>query len=138
MELRARVLVLDERVYKGKQRLYVSVAEGIGVIKIIGKNLSMLGVYDVQLRKGRNLYYLMEHEPVQDYSYILRNPIVVESYSKIYRIIAHTWPQDGELYDRMLKVIGRLEREPKTTYSILQEILTEDTDTEELLTALVS
>ncbi len=138
MEFRVRVLVLDERVYKGKQRLYVSVAEGIGVIKIIGRNLSMLGVYDVQLKKGRNLYYLLEYDPVQDYSYILRNPIVVESYSKIYRVIAEAWPQDGDLYERMLKVIDRLEREPKTTYGILQEILTEDTDSEELLTALVS
>ena len=136
MEYRARVLVLDERVYKGKQRLYVSVADGIGVIKIIGRNLSMLGVYDVQLKKGRNLYYLLEYEPLQDYSYILRNPIVVESYSRIYRVIANSWPQDGELYSRMLRVIDRLDREPRTTYNILQEILTEDTDTEELLSAL--
>ncbi len=138
MEYKARILVLDERVYKGKQRLYVSVADGIGVIKIIGKNLSMLGVYDVQLRKGRNLYYLVEYEPLQDYSYILRNPIVVESYSQIYRIIAESWPQDGSLYERILKVINRLEREPRTTHNILKEILTEDTDTEELLSALVS
>ncbi len=138
MEYKARILVLDERVYKGKQRLYVSVADGIGVIKIIGKNLSMLGVYDVQLKKGRNLYYLMEYEPLQDYSYILRNPIVVESYSQIYRVIAESWPQDGSLYERMLKVINRLEREPRTTHNILKEILTEDTDTEELLSALVS
>jgi len=108
------------------------------VIKIIGKNLSMLGVYDVQLKKGRNLYYLMEYEPLQDYSYILRNPIVVESYSHIYKVIAESWPQDGSLYERMLKVINRLEREPRTTHNILKEILTEDTDTEELLSALVS
>ena len=138
MEYKARILVLDERVYKGKQRLYVSVADGIGVIKIIGKNLSMLGVYDVQLKKGRNLYYLVEYEPLQDYSYILRNPIVVESYSQIYRVIAESWPQDGSLYERILKVINRLEREPRTTHNILKEILTEDTDTEELLSALVS
>ncbi|NPA80008.1 MAG: hypothetical protein GXO29_03025 [Thermotogae bacterium] len=138
MEYSVRVLVLDERVYKGKQRMYVSVADGIGVIKIIGKNLSMLGVYDVQIKKGRNLYYLLEAEPIQDYSYILRNPIVVESYSRIYKVITDTWPQNGDLYSRMLKVITRLEREPQTTYSLLQNILTEDTDTEELLAALTS
>ena len=138
MESTVRILVLDERVYKGKQRMYVSVADGIGVIKIIGRNLSMLGIYEVQLKKGRNLYYLLEAEPVRDYSYILRNPLVLESYSRIYKVITETWPQDGELYGRMLNLIERLEREPRTTYDILQRIVGEDTDTEELLTALVS
>ncbi|NPB04371.1 MAG: hypothetical protein GXO39_08180 [Thermotogae bacterium] len=140
MEYRVKILVLDERVYKGKQRLYVSVADGLGIIKIIGRNLSMLGTYSVQIRKGRNLYYLVEAEPLQDYSYILRNPIVVESYSRIYKILYETWPQNGDLYTKMLRVVERLDREPQTTYTLLQDILNgkDETDTEELLSVLTS
>ncbi len=138
MEYKGKILVLDERVYKGKQRLYISAAEGVGIIKVIGQNLQMLGVYSVHLKKGRNLYYILEAEQVQDFSYILRNPVALDSYNRIYRVIYISWPQDRHIYDKMLNVIDRLERSPQSTLSLLENIITDETDGEELLATLIS
>jgi len=108
-----RVLVLDERVYKGKMRLYVCASENFGLIKVVGKGLYLFGVFEVLAKRSRTLYYLEEAKPLYDYRYILRNPLVLEAYSKIYEKIKHLDEiEDKNFYPNMIGIFERLRREP--------------------------
>ncbi len=123
LETKTRVLVLDERVYKGKSRLYVVASEDLGIIKVVGKGLYMFGTFEVYIKKSRTLYYLEEAKPLYDYRHMLRNPKVVETYSIIFSIInGYDFPNTN-VYKPLVNVLEKLDKEPSTTHEKVRNVV---------------
>ncbi|MEO0139196.1 MAG: hypothetical protein ABIL16_02210 [candidate division WOR-3 bacterium] len=127
-ETTTRVLVLDERVYKGKSRMYLCASEDLGLIRVVGKGLYMLGTFEVYIKKSRTLYYLEEAKPIYDYRHVLRNPVVVEAYSKIFSTLDGLEGEKENLYAPLLTVLDKLEREPSNVSQKISQLLKEAKD----------
>lgn len=128
LETTTRVLVLDERVYKGKTRMYLCASEDLGLIRVVGKGLYMLGTFEIHIKKSRTLYYLEEAKPIYDYRHTLRNPVVVEAYSKIFSAINGLEGEKENLYAPLLTVLDKLEKEPYNASQKISRILRETND----------
>jgi len=136
-EGKIRVLVLDERVYKGKLRLYVCASENFGLIRLVGKGLYLFGVFEVFVKRSRTLYYLEEAKPIYDYRHILRNPSVLEAYSKMYEKIKHLEEiEDEKFYPNMIGILERLQREPNGFSKRILQTLQNAEDLEDIFRVL--
>jgi|GEM_PF-967523 hypothetical protein len=136
-EGKIRVLVLDERVYKGKLRLYVCASENFGLIRLVGKGLYLFGVFEVFVKRSRTLYYLEEAKPIYDYRHILRNPSVLEAYSKMYEKIKHLEEiEDEKFYPNMIGILERLQREPNGFSKRILQTLQNAEDLEDMFRVL--
>ncbi len=136
-EGKTKVLVLDERVYKGKMRLYVCASENFGLIKVVGRGLYLFGVFEVMVKRSRTLYYLEESKPLYDYRYMLRNPVILEAYSKIYEKIKHFDEiEDERFYPNMIGIFERLQREPNGFSKKLLETLENVQDLDDMFRVL--
>ncbi len=137
LEAKTRVLVLDERVYKGKSRLYIGASEDLGIIKIVGKGLYMLGTFEVFVKKSRTLYYLEEAKPIYDYRHILRNPQLVEVYSIVFSTINGYDAKNKDTYTPFVKFLDKMEKEPHITSERIKKIIQKSDDPEGLLNELL-
>lgn len=136
LEAKTRVLILDERVYKGKARLYIGASEDLGIIKIIGKGLYMLGTFEVFVKKSRMLYYLVEAKPIYDYRHILKNPQLVEVYSMVFSAINGYYAKNKDTYTPFVKFLEKMEREPLLTSERVKNIIQRSDDPEGFLNEL--
>lgn len=136
-EGKMRVLVLDERVYKGKMRLYLCASENFGLIKVVGKGLYLFGVFEIFAKRSRTLYYLEEAKPLYDYRYMLRNPAVLEAYSKIYEKIKYLDEiEDERFYPSIISIFERLKKEPNSFSKKLIQTLQNAQDLEDMFKIL--
>jgi hypothetical protein len=83
------------------------------------------------------LYYLEEAKPLYDYRHMLRNPSVLEAYSKIYEKIKYLDEiEDERFYPSIISIFERLKKEPNGFSKKLIQTLQNAQDLEDMFKVL--